>query len=121
MIQRPGRGFDPPRPGGARPPVGERQLRTRRHDPIGRGQRQVGAHRHRGIRTARRHRVDDLGHTKALQHRPHRGEVPELFVLAAHRLTGAAPASLAITSSAVPKYSCDTIRGLPSTRADSTR
>ncbi|ORW26895.1 hypothetical protein AWC17_29950 [Mycobacterium nebraskense] len=33
----------------------------------------------------------------------------------------AAPASLAITSSAVPKYSCDTILGLPSTRADSTR
>jgi len=33
----------------------------------------------------------------------------------------AAPDCLAITSSALPRYCCDTIRGLPSTRADSTR
>ena len=39
-------------------------------------------------------------------------------------LTGSpapAPASFAITSAALPRYCCETIRGFPSTRADSTR
>jgi hypothetical protein len=67
------------------------------------------------------HFVDYPGHVQAFQHRPHRSQIPELLVLAALRLTSRSTGQLGITSSALPKYCWDTIRGLPSTRADSIK
>ncbi|MCJ7754656.1 MAG: hypothetical protein MUP13_08830 [Thermoanaerobaculales bacterium] len=85
VIQRPGRCLHPPRPGRAGPPVGERRLRAWRHDPVCRGQRDIGAHRRPGIGVPRGLRVDDLRDVETVQDRPHRRQVPELFVLGTHR------------------------------------
>jgi hypothetical protein len=78
VIQHPSRDLGESVGGGGAPPVGERQLRTRRHHPIQGRQRHIGADTGARIRTARPdHRVNDTGHIQPIQQSPHRSHVPE--------------------------------------------
>jgi hypothetical protein len=78
VIQRHRRNLDPPVRRRGRPPIGEGQLRARRHNPVERGQRQIGTHRRSRIGPPRAHHlVDDPDHAQPLQHRPHRRHIPE--------------------------------------------
>jgi hypothetical protein len=86
VIQRRSWDLDPPVRGRGGPPVRERQLRARAHNPVQRGQRQVGAHRGSRVRPSRSgHLIDDLGHPQPLDHRPGRCYIPECQVLCALR------------------------------------
>jgi hypothetical protein len=88
VVQHRAAQLHPPRTGGGVPPVRERQLRARRHDPVRRGQRDVGPDRGRRVTAPRDHRVDHPGHVQPLQHRPDRGQITEALVLAADRYPG---------------------------------
>ena len=78
VVQGAGTDLGEPVRGGGLPPVRERRLRTRGHQPVQRRQRQVGARRQRQPgRAGPDHLVDDARHTQLGQHPPGRGDVPE--------------------------------------------
>jgi hypothetical protein len=78
VIQHPGRNPGEPIRGGGTPPVRERRLRARGHNPVQRRQRRVRAGRRARIRAPRpEHRIDDAGHVQPGRHAPDRGDTTE--------------------------------------------
>jgi hypothetical protein len=87
VVQRRRGQLQPAWPGGVGPPVGEAEFRAWSDDPVRAGQRQVGTRRRGGVRPPGHDPVDDLGYADAFDHRPDRGQIPELLVLATHGLS----------------------------------
>ncbi len=78
VVQHRGAHLNEPIGGGGAPPFLETAFRAGIHQPVQRGQRQVGAHRGAGIRPTRTdHRIDRLDHTQPGQDAPSGGHVPK--------------------------------------------
>ncbi len=94
----------------------------RRDDPVGGGQCQVGPDRRTGIGApGSARRVDRSATFNRSRIAQTAARSPNVLCWVRSGLPAGAPARRAITSAVLPRYCCSTMRGFPSTRADSTR